>query len=137
VLPPCVTERLALSVLPFLVLLEMAHREPGQHHRPPRAACLRLDNLKFAADPLHGPAYVKLPRSEIDVIPPQRQQLTAAKTGHQRQDVESLQPLAADHLEQALSLRDVQAHAALAVDRRSLYLCRHVPGHQLHPVGIT
>jgi hypothetical protein len=34
-----------------------------------------------------------LPRSEIDVIPPQRQ------------DVESLQPLAADHLEQERRLR--------------------------------
>jgi hypothetical protein len=83
--------------------MKMAHREPGQHHRPPRATCLRLDNLKLAIDPLHGPTHVKLPRSEVDVIPPQRQQLTAAKTGHQRQDVQSLEPLAADHLEQALS----------------------------------
>ncbi len=80
---------------------------------------------------MHGAAHVKLPRSEINVIPAQRQQLTAAKTGRQRHDVQSLQPLAIDHIEQALGLRDVQAHAALAVDRWSLYLCRHVPGHQL------
>ena len=89
-IPPCLTERLALSVLPLLVLLKMAHCEPGQHNRPPRAARLRLRNLKLAVDPLQGPANVKLPRSEIDVIPPKSQQLTAAKAGSQRQDVESL-----------------------------------------------
>ena len=43
-IPPGLTERLPLSVLPFLVLPKMAHREPGQHNRP-RAARLRLDDL--------------------------------------------------------------------------------------------
>jgi hypothetical protein len=90
VIPPCLTERLALGVLPLLVLVKMAHCVPGQHNRPPRAARLRLDNFKLSVDPLQGPANVKLPRSEIDVIPAQSQQLTAAKTGRQRQDIESL-----------------------------------------------
>jgi hypothetical protein len=106
-IPPCLTERPALGVLPFLVLLKMAHREPGQHNRPPRASRLRLRNLKLAVDPLHGSADMKLPRFEIDVIPAQSQQLTAAKTSRQRQDVESLQPLATDHTEQAHGLRPV------------------------------
>ena len=83
---PGITQRLALSALPFLVFPKMAHREPGQHDRPPRAAGLRLGDLKFAADSLHSQAHVKLPRSEMDVIPPQRQQLTTAKTGGHRQD---------------------------------------------------
>jgi hypothetical protein len=52
-------------------------------------------------------AHVKLPRSEIDVIPPQRQQLTTAKTGCHRESVQSLQPLIIDHIEQTLSLRHV------------------------------
>jgi hypothetical protein len=115
----------------------MTHREPGQHDRPPRAACLRLDNLQLALDTLHSPAHVKLPRSEIDVIPAQRQQFTAAKPGCQRQNVQSLQPLAIDHIEQALSLRHVQSYAALFAQRRRLHLHRDVPGDQLHAIGVT
>jgi hypothetical protein len=70
---------------------------------------------------------VKLPRSEIDVISPQRQQFTAAKTGHQRQDVESLQPLAADHLEQggALRRRWPGVSGGLSLGRPA----RRTPGH--------
>jgi hypothetical protein len=68
-IPPYLTERLALSVLPLLVLPKMTHREPGQHNRPPRAARLRLHNLKFSIDPLNSQANMNLPRSEIDVIP--------------------------------------------------------------------
>ena len=100
-LPPGVAQRQALTVLPLLMLLEVAHRELGQHDGSPRAAGLRLNDLELAVDTLHGPADVKLPRSEIDVIPAQRQQLTAAKAGSQRQDVQSFEPLAVDHLEQA------------------------------------
>ena len=108
-LPPGLIQRLALSVLPFLVLFKMTDRESGQHDRPPRAARLQFDNLKLAADPLHRPAHLKLPRSEIHVIPPQRQLLTAAKTGCQRQNVQRLQPLTIDHIKQAPGLCHVQA----------------------------
>ena len=97
------------------MLLEVAHRELGQHDGSPRAAGLRLNDLEPAIDTLYGPQDVKLPRSEIDVIPAQGEQLTAPKAGGQRQDVQGFQPLAVDHFEQALGLRQVQAHAALVV----------------------
>jgi len=41
---------------------------------------------------------MKLPRREVDVIPPQGEQLATAKTGRQRQDIQSLQPLAVDYI---------------------------------------
>jgi hypothetical protein len=43
--PPDLLQRLALSVLPLLVLLKVAYSEPRQHNRPPRAARLRLNDL--------------------------------------------------------------------------------------------
>jgi len=104
VLTPCVAQRQVLTVLPLLMLLEVAHRELGQHDGSPRAAGLQLNDLELAIDALHGPADTKLPRSEIDVIPAQSEQLAAAKAGSQRQDVQGFEPLTVDHLEQPLSL---------------------------------
>jgi hypothetical protein len=48
VLPPGAAQRQALSILPLLVLFEVAHREPGQHDGSPRAAGLRLGDLELA-----------------------------------------------------------------------------------------
>jgi hypothetical protein len=80
---------------------------------------------------------VKLPRRDIDVIPPQGEQLAAAKTGRQRQHIQSLQPFTLDYIEQALHLRQTQARAAVVIERRCFHLRCHIPADQLHTVGIT
>ena len=98
------------------MLLEVARRELGQHDGSPCAAGLQLNDLELAVDALHGPADTKLPRSEIDVIPAQGEQLAAAKAGSQREDVQGFEPLAVDHLEQPLSLGEIQAHTTLAAE---------------------
>jgi len=43
---------------------------------------------------LQGLAYPKLPRVQVDILPAQGEQLTAAQPGRERQDKEGLQPLA-------------------------------------------
>ena len=97
------------------MLLEVAHREPGQHDGSPGAACLQLGGPELAINTLHSPADVKLPRSQIDVIPAQGEQLAAAEAGRQRQHVQGFQPLAVDDFEQAPSLREIQAQTAVVI----------------------
>ena len=104
----------------------------------PTGSCLSwLHDPELAVYTLHGPANVKLPRSDADVIPPQGEQLAAAKSSRQRQDIQRLQPLIVDYIEQALGLRETQAHAAVVSNRRCFHLHRNVPDDQLHTVGIT
>ena len=89
----------------------------GAAPRSPGAGCLQLDGLKPDVNALHGLANVKLPRREVDVIPPEGEQLATAKTGRQRQHIQSFQPLTVDYIEQALRLHQTKARPAVVIER--------------------
>jgi hypothetical protein len=69
----------------------------------------------------------KLPRVQVDVLPPQGEQLAATQTGREGQDEEGFQPLALEDAEQPLRILDRHVVAAVPDQRRCLHLGSDVP----------
>ena len=77
------------------------------------AARRGLNDPQLAVRELQGLANPKLPRVQIDILPAQGEQLTAAQPGRERQDEEGLKSLAPDGAEQPRAVLDGQVWAAV------------------------
>jgi hypothetical protein len=95
VVPPHLSDRQALRRLPSALPFERGHGRRGDRQRSTGSVRLRLHEPELAAHSLYRPPDPQRPLLQIDVGPPQTQDLTAAKAHRQRHHEYRLQPMLA------------------------------------------
>ena len=135
---PSTVQRAALDVLLLLVLLEIAHRQPRASTTVRSELLVSSSTIwSLPLDTLHGPANLKLPSRQVDVIPSQGGQLAAAQAGARAPGLEALPAVRPQQPAAGSSPRQGKHRSALTGQRRRLDLGGDVPWHQLHPVRVA
>lgn len=116
--------------------LEGSDADTGQGHLPVGGPRLGRHRLQLGVDPLEALADLEDPAVEVDGVPGQPQQLRAAQTGVEREDVQHLESVTLGVVEQVPAPPDAQApvdlvararEAVLRLDEVASVIVRSVP----------